>query len=40
MLRNLIMMERGLSGNTANASDPLGFFLYAAMVMARVGPLL
>ena len=38
MLRDLIMMERGLSGNTANALDPLRFFLYAGMVMAREGP--
>jgi len=29
MLRGLIMMERGLCGNTANALEPLRFFLYA-----------
>ena len=37
MLRNPILMERGLSGNTANALDPLRFFLYAGTVLAREG---
>jgi hypothetical protein len=38
MLRDPMMMERGLSENTANALVPLRFFLYSGMTMAREGP--
>ncbi len=37
MLRDLIMMERGLSGNTANALEALRFSLYGNMVLLREG---